>query len=552
MSVPQQIGRYQIRDRIGSGGFATVWKAFDADLDADVAVKILAENWVERLDIRARFVEEARMLRRADSDRVVRVHDIGTLDDDRPYFVMSYANGGTLADLLAAGLLPVDRALWLAVEAARGIAVLHDLGVLHRDIKPSNILFRSAGSGERVVIADLGLAKAVAHASGFTVAAGTPGYMAPEQSRPGGGLDKRVDVYALGALTYQMLTGRRAGSPMTGEPTPPAGRLRPGLPPDTDAVVMRALEPNREARWADAGAFASAVGGLLQQFQQASRTRPAQPQQRAPVPAQPPPQGPVPTGRQRPAPQDTVPPANQQGPANQQAAPPAEHPSFPGRRVGPPAGEERTSYPGGPAEGRTPEQRKRRTRRLVTAISGLCVVALLAGLTIYYAVNRPVTVRTIHDQIVVEVPKDMTGTGTPSEQTVALSRFGGSGRGLELSTQPSPENLDGGSGITVIAGRSLPQSDSASVFSNATPTGQWLGPDCEAAGVSSRANNSSFQDGTLRTWTSGDCASKNSYGQAVLVGSGYAVHVYMVADKGQDVFDDIVRSIRVDKSSLPN
>lgn len=103
MHSVERIGRYRLERRLGAGAFGTVWLAHDDELQAPVAVKVLADNWSHRLDVRERFLAEARMLRRAGSDRVVQVHDIGELPDGRPYFVMEYADGGTLADLLAAG-----------------------------------------------------------------------------------------------------------------------------------------------------------------------------------------------------------------------------------------------------------------------------------------------------------------------------------------------------------------------------------------------------------------------------------------------------------------
>lgn len=105
----ERIGRYRVERRLGTGAFGTVWLAHDDTLDAPVAVKVLADNWSHRLDVRERFLSEARLLRRAASRRVVQVHDIGELPDGRPYFVMEYADGGTLADLLQDGPLPVGR-----------------------------------------------------------------------------------------------------------------------------------------------------------------------------------------------------------------------------------------------------------------------------------------------------------------------------------------------------------------------------------------------------------------------------------------------------------
>ncbi len=235
-----------------------MWLAHDEVLDAQVAVKVLAGGLLDDLDVRNRFLEEAKILRRADSERLVRVHDIGELDDGRPYFVMSYADLGTLSDRMKKRDLPVAEALRLATEVAHGVEVINRLGVIHRDLKPSNVLFQSTtDGGERLLIADLGLAKALAHASGaFTLPVGTPGYMSPEQARFGGGLDVRADVYGLGALTYHLVSGR---PPSTAPVIKRPSEVRRGVPKAVDAIVMRALESDRELRWPTAEAFADAL-----------------------------------------------------------------------------------------------------------------------------------------------------------------------------------------------------------------------------------------------------------------------------------------------------
>ncbi|MFE5136379.1 serine/threonine-protein kinase [Streptomyces fagopyri] len=247
MHPPQRIGRYRLDRRLGAGGFGVVWLAHDEVLDAVVAVKVLSENWADHLDVRERFLAEARLLRKADSNRVVQVYDIGELPDGRPYFVMEYADGGTLDDRVGGGSLPVPEALRLTALAARGAAALHKAGIVHRDIKPSNVLLRTApGAGDRVLLADLGLAKSLAHASGLTMAAGSAGYTPPEQSRPGSGIDARADVYSLGALGYHLVTGTVPGPP--GEVVRP-DRLRTDLAPGVQRALLRAMEPDRERRW---------------------------------------------------------------------------------------------------------------------------------------------------------------------------------------------------------------------------------------------------------------------------------------------------------------
>ena len=142
-----------MRRRIGSGGFATVWLAYDEQLDSPVAVKVLAENWTEDHHVRQRFLEEGRFLRKVESPHVVTVYDAGGLDDGRPYLVMSYADQGTLADRLEIEGLTPTQALEVVRQIGLGLTALHERGVLHRDVKPANVLFRTGdthGTGSPV------------------------------------------------------------------------------------------------------------------------------------------------------------------------------------------------------------------------------------------------------------------------------------------------------------------------------------------------------------------------------------------------------------------
>jgi serine/threonine protein kinase len=182
--MPSRIGRYAVRRRIGSGGFATVWLAYDEQLDAAVAVKVLAENWTEDHHVRQRFLEEGRFLRKVESPHVVTVYDAGELDDGRPYLVMSYADQGTLADRLEIDGLTSTQALEVVRQIGLGLTALHERGVLHRDVKPANVLFRTVESRDdepqvRAMLADLGLGKAYDVSSRLTMIAGTPSFVAP-------------------------------------------------------------------------------------------------------------------------------------------------------------------------------------------------------------------------------------------------------------------------------------------------------------------------------------------------------------------------------------
>ncbi|MBP2478926.1 hypothetical protein JOF53_007798 [Crossiella equi] len=219
-----------------------MWLAHDRELDLPVAVKVLAENWAAVPEVRERFRQEVRLLRGLSHPHLVAVHELATLPDGRPYFVMAHADGGTLADQPA---LPLPRVLDLVDQVCAGVGALHRAGIVHRDLKPANVLLR--GDSGEAVVADLGLAKSLAEASGFTVAVGSPGYTAPEQRALGASITPATDVYALGALTLRLLTGHDPGGPVTGVP-------RPVL-----AVLRRAMATDPAARHPGAAAFAAAL-----------------------------------------------------------------------------------------------------------------------------------------------------------------------------------------------------------------------------------------------------------------------------------------------------
>lgn len=247
----RQIGRYRLDSVQGVGAFATVWRGWDPDLEVTVAVKVLADNWAHHRDVHERFLEEARLLRRIHDPRVVRVHDVG-VDDGRPYFVMDFVSGGTLADRV--GAISAQEAVATAVAACHAVQALHDHDVLHRDVKPSNLLVSGDG---RVLVSDLGSAKRLAEASGITVTTGTPAYMAPEQAR-GEPMDARTDVYALGVLAHELITGQL---PFAG-PLDRAADGRSGLTGagrGVDAALTCALASKPGARHASAKALADAL-----------------------------------------------------------------------------------------------------------------------------------------------------------------------------------------------------------------------------------------------------------------------------------------------------
>ncbi len=263
-----RLGRYVVRRRIGAGGFATVWLAYDEQLDSPVAIKVLADNWTEDSHVRRRFVEEGRFLRKVDTPHVVGVHDAGELEDGRPYLVMTYADQGTLAERLEEGPISPEQGIDIIRQVGDGLTALHRRDVLHRDVKPQNVLFRSddsRGDGQvRAMLGDLGLGKSLDMSSRLTMIAGTPSFVAPEQAR-GEALDARADQFSLGALTYLVLTGRPPyqHATLTAAAAPPAapplGTADRPFPAPVEQVVARALATDREDRWPDVSAYVSAL-----------------------------------------------------------------------------------------------------------------------------------------------------------------------------------------------------------------------------------------------------------------------------------------------------
>lgn len=265
MDQPPRIGRYSLVRRVGAGGFATVWLARDEQLDAEVAVKILSDNWIDEDDVRQRFLAEGRFLRRVDSPHVVGVHDIGEAEDGRPYLVLTYADGGSLADKIKAGPMEIAEVVHVISQVGSGLKQLHARGVLHRDVKPANVLFRTDPAGDRAMLGDLGLGKSLETVSQLTMPGGTPAYVAPEQVM-GDRLDQRADLYSLGAVAYAAFTGQAPhgvislGAVMRIDAPPPSMiTLRADIPDAIDVVVRRALEPDRDKRWPDLDSFLNAL-----------------------------------------------------------------------------------------------------------------------------------------------------------------------------------------------------------------------------------------------------------------------------------------------------
>lgn len=229
VSLPQHVGRYKVLGLAGSGGFATVYEGFDERLDARVAIKVLADNWAHEPEVRRRFRNEAVLLRRLGSgsggNHLIEVFDIDETEQGQLFFVMGWADRGTLAQRAKGKAWPMHEVKEVVDSLALSLGQLHDRGVLHRDIKPSNLLIRSDGNpeqpgqllgdGERLVLADLGLAKdTVDDTSLMSIAGGTPRFMAPERHIPDAVLDHRVDIYSATQVVEDLARGRGATTPV--------------------------------------------------------------------------------------------------------------------------------------------------------------------------------------------------------------------------------------------------------------------------------------------------------------------------------------------------
>jgi serine/threonine protein kinase len=205
MAKTKHIGKYEIIEEIGSGGFAVVYKARDPDLDQIVVLKVLRGAHAERPEVIKRFTGEARRAVRLRHRSIVRIYAVGQ-EASVPYIAMEYLPGGTLADRLQGEPLPLDEAIVILEQVSSALDYAHGRKLIHRDIKLANILFDDEGNA---VLVDFGLVKSLTE-SGMTLEGttlGTPHYMAPEQADAGAEVDARADVYALGVVAYEMLAG---------------------------------------------------------------------------------------------------------------------------------------------------------------------------------------------------------------------------------------------------------------------------------------------------------------------------------------------------------
>jgi serine/threonine-protein kinase len=259
-----RVGNYEIVDEIGRGGMATVYRAYQPRMDRFVAVKVIHRSIVGDTRALERFQREAQLIARLEHPHLLPVFDFDGLHEP-PYIVMRYLEGGTLREVLDEARLPLGEVVYMLRQIASALDYAHRQGVIHRDIKPSNIMVDQDGNA---FLMDFGIARMNEGGTGLTqtgFAVGTPGYMAPEQGMGMTTVDHRADLYSLGVMLFQMLTGEMpygGETPMAvilkhmRDPIPRASELNTALPPEIDDVIARAMAKQPEDRYDTAGDLA--------------------------------------------------------------------------------------------------------------------------------------------------------------------------------------------------------------------------------------------------------------------------------------------------------
>jgi len=273
-------GRFRIKSLLGTGGMGSVFLAHHEVLQRKFAIKVIRKGLLADLNIAARFRREARAASRIEHPHITYVFDFGHSDEGRPYIAMEYVEGPSLAKVLAReGRLPVPRALHVLSQIADALSAAHASNVIHRDLKPQNIVVTThRGQQDFVKILDFGLAKIIGVASTGNLSRdgesfGTPEYMSPEQA-VGGTVDHRTDIYAFGALAFEMLVGK-VPFPFQGNlmqvvaahvnkppPVPSAASGREDILPALDSLVLRCLGKKPEDRYPDAAALHAEIRTL--------------------------------------------------------------------------------------------------------------------------------------------------------------------------------------------------------------------------------------------------------------------------------------------------
>jgi serine/threonine-protein kinase len=265
---PQKFGRYEIKGEIGRGGMATVYHAYDPRFEREVALKVLPREMLHELQFRTRFEREAKTIAMLEHPAIVPVYDFGE-EEGQPYFVMRYMTGGSLSDRMKKGPMTVQDAAHLMTHIAPALDEAHAKGIIHRDLKPGNILYDQFNEP---YVSDFGIAKLSESQANVTGSAivGTPAYMSPEQAQ-GEGIDGRSDIYALGVILFELLTGQQpyhGDTPMSvvvkhiTDAVPHILDVKPDLPPDIELVIDKAMAKDRNERFQDVKSLADALNAI--------------------------------------------------------------------------------------------------------------------------------------------------------------------------------------------------------------------------------------------------------------------------------------------------
>src|SRR5574341_512463 len=259
LKIGENVGAYRIISQLGQGGMATVYKAYHANLDRYVAIKVLHPAFKEDKSFLARFEREARVLAKLEHPNIVPIYDFAE-HEGQPYLVMKYVEGETLKGRLTGDPIPLAETAKIVDAVGSALAYAHKQGILHRDIKPSNVIITGDGS---YYLSDFGLAR-IASSGESTMSQdtllGTPNYISPEQARGQRDLDGRTDIYSFGVVLYEMIVGR---VPFSGDtpfsvihdhiftPLPPPTVMNPNVSEALEKFLLKALAKERGDRFPD-------------------------------------------------------------------------------------------------------------------------------------------------------------------------------------------------------------------------------------------------------------------------------------------------------------
>jgi len=271
MSTFKLIGRYEVKSEIGRGGMATVYHAYDPRFERDVAIKVLPMVFLHDPQFRIRFEREAKMIALLEHPAIVPVYDFGE-EGGQPYIVMRYMSGASMTERLQGGPLTLAETAQLVSRMAPALDAAHARNIIHRDLKPGNILFDQYGNAH---LSDFGIARIVIEGSATMTGEailGTPAYMSPEQIQGDKKIDGRSDIYALGVLIFQMLSGQTPYQSDTParvmmmhvlEPVPDLLKVRDDLPAGVEAVIAKAMAKAPEDRYSNAAELAADLEAIV-------------------------------------------------------------------------------------------------------------------------------------------------------------------------------------------------------------------------------------------------------------------------------------------------